>query len=505
MKTRNKKNKIVPLLADGYKAGHFAQMDSVSHMYETYISRKTNKLDGFGDKITWNIAVGMQMAIKKIVDDFDEYFFERDKNIVIAEFREYLADYLIIDESEVPTAHWEQLHDLGHLPIRIKAIPEGTVLPLGIPIMSFENTHPDFAWLPGWLETIITNKTWYSITCATVAMAYKRIAVKYANDTCDNLDHIPFQCHDFGFRGNAGEEAAVMSDLGHIVNFLGSDTMATIPEMKYYYNANKGISHSIYATEHSTMETFGDTIKALRYFMNNPYKEKNGKPISFSCVWDTWDYYGDLARLPEVKDEICARLGKVVIRPDSGDPVKIVCGDPEAEEGSIERIGTMQHLWNIFGGSTNSKGYKVLDPHIGLIYGDAITLERAEEILRKLKEAGFAASNIVFGIGAKAYVCNTRDTLSIATKANYCVQNGTGKAIFKQPKTDSTKKSLKGLSAVIVEDGKYVVKDQLSKDAYNSIKEQDQLKEVFVDGIFVKEYDLYEIRKTVEDGFKKYL
>ena len=197
-----------------------------------------------------------------------------------------------------------------------------------------------------------------------------------------------------------------------------------------------------------------------------------------------------------LKEEILARDGKVVVRPDSGDPVKIICGDPEAAPGSPEYKGSVECLWEIFGGTVSDKGFKVLDPHIGLIYGDSITLARCESICRQLHDKGFASTNVVFGIGSYTYQYTTRDTFGFAMKATYGEVCGEGREIFKNPKTDDgTKKSAKGL--ICIEGSGNRITGM--KDSVTPQEEQEgMLRSVYRDGRLLHETTLSEIRGILQ-------
>jgi nicotinamide phosphoribosyltransferase len=214
-----------------------------------------------------------------------------------------------------------------------------------------------------------------------------------------------------------------------------------------------------------------------------------------SIVSDTWDLWKVLSEyLPILKSQILNRDGKVVIRPDSGDPVQIICGNPKGNNDN-ERKGVIQLLWETFGGSTNSKGFKELDSHIGAIYGDSITVERATQICERLKEKGFASTNVVLGIGSYTYQYNTRDTFGFAMKATYGEVNGQGREIFKDPITDDgTKKSAKGLMKVELENGTYKLIDQVTWEK----EKQGELKEVFRDGKLLIDQTLTEIRQRLK-------
>jgi nicotinamide phosphoribosyltransferase len=219
-----------------------------------------------------------------------------------------------------------------------------------------------------------------------------------------------------------------------------------------------------------------------------------------SIVSDTWDYWQVLTEFTrELHSKIMARDGRVVFRPDSGDPVAILCGTGDDSDRSAQRSaeekGSVEVLWEIFGGTVNSKGYKVLDPHVGLIYGDSITLERAQEILQRLEAKGFASSNVVFGVGSFTYQYNTRDTFGFAMKATYGEVNGVGRPIFKQPKTDSgLKQSARGLLRVIRDgEGEYQLLDNQDWQQ----EQQGELKTRFLDGKLYNQESLEQIRQRI--------
>ena len=335
---------------------------------------------------------------------------------------------------------------------------------------------------------------WQPCTSATIAREYKRIATKYAKETCDDLLHIPFQCHDFSMRGMSSLESAEISGAGHLTSFIGTDTIPAINYLKGWYGSNSLIGSSISATEHSVMSSHGlNELETFRYLIEDVY------PTGFvSIVSDTYDFWKNVTEtLPELRSKIMARDGKVVIRPDSGDPVKIICGDPNAEPDTCESVGLIESLWVIFGGKVNSKGYKVLDPHIGAIYGDSITLDRAEEIFKQLKAKGFASSNIVYGVGSYTYQMNTRDTFGFAVKSTYSIVNGEERFLFKDPKTDDgTKRSQRGMVAVLENGTKFV--DGLGYSDIAKYYGKDELISVFVNGELTTHTTLDEIRANID-------
>lgn len=310
------------------------------------------------------------------------------------------------------------------------------------------------------------------------------------------------------------QEAVIMSGMGHMTSFCGSETIPAIAGLEEYYNADAEkelIAATIPATEHSVMCAGGkeDELGTFRRLITEVY------PTGFvSIVSDTWDFWKVMIEyLPKLKDEILARDGRLVIRPDSGNPVHIIAGykhddfETLQEEDEFlhivttqEYVGAYQVLWDIFGGTINEKGYKVLNPKVGIIYGDSITLERQKEIYKRLEERGFAATNLVLGVGSYTYQYKSRDSLGFAMKATWCQVNGEGREIFKDPRTDDgTKKSLKGLICVApTPDGSYEAIDQCPK----SQEELGELQTVYENGVLIKDWTLEEIRRNVNASIK---
>lgn len=261
------------------------------------------------------------------------------------------------------------------------------------------------------------------MTSATTARLYKKELIRHARKTGFKDVDLNFLVHDFSMRGMAGVEAAIMSGMGHMTSFCGSETIPAIAGLEEYYNANAGeelIAATIPATEHSVMCAGGkeDELETFRRLITEVY------PTGFvSIVSDTWDFWKVMTEyLPKLKDEILARDGRLVIRPDSGNPVHIIAGYKQEDfenwqeqteaQGKIispvEWVGAYEVLWKIFGGTINEKGYKVLNPKVGIIYGDSITLERQKEIYKRLEERGFAATNLVLGVGSYTYLMSMR-------------------------------------------------------------------------------------------------
>lgn len=479
-------------LADGYKVDHRRQYpEGTGLVYSNWTPRKSRM-----DDVDGVVFFGLQYFIKKyLTEDFDTHFFKRPKAEVLREYRRRISAYLGPDA--ITYEHVEALHDLGYMPIEIKALPEGMVVPFRVPMFTIKNTIPEFFWITNFLETILSCVIWMPCTSATIAFRYRKKLEGYARATGGDLGFVDWQGHDFSFRGMAGLEAAMMSGAAHLLSFTGTDTIPAIDFLEKYYNADSDtelVGGSVPATEHSVMcmGTQDDEIGTFRRLVQDIY------PAGIvSIVSDTWDYWQVITEyVPRLKNEILARNGKVVIRPDSGDPVKIICGDPDAQPGTPEYKGSVECLWETFGGTVSAEGFKLLDPHIGLIYGDSITLERCEAICRGLYEKGFASTNVVFGIGSYTYQHQTRDTFGFAMKATYGEVNGEGREIFKSPKTDDgTKKSAKGL--IKIEGTSHRITGM--KDSVTAAEEAEGLLQtVYKDGKLTKEFSLAEIRNLLK-------
>lgn len=486
---------IIPvLLKDGYKVGHKFQYPDHTTLVYSNLTPRRSRIEGVDEVVFF----GLQYFIKEyLIHQFNQQFFNLPKEQVMHAYKRRIENYL--GKDAISYDHIEALHDLGYLPLEIKAIPEGSLVPMKVAIFTIKNTLPEFFWLTNMLETLVSAITWKPSTSATTAFSYLRTFTQYASETVGN-DHsfIPWQGHDFSFRGMSGVEDAIMSGAGHLLCFAGTDTIPAIDFLEQYYNANcetELVGGSVAATEHSVMcmGTQNGEIDTFIRLIRDVYPSG-----IVSIVSDTWDFWQVITEfLPELKSMILARNGKVVIRPDSGDPVKIIVGDSDAEPGSPAYKGAIECMWEIFGGTTTPKGYKLLDSHIGLIYGDSITPDRQEQILEGLKAKGFASYNVVLGIGSFTYEYVTRDTFGFAMKATYGEVDGKGLAIFKDPKTDNgTKKSARGLLKVTRNEksGKLEMEDDVTWEEEG----QSLLKTVFLDGKLTVDQSLADIRALVK-------
>lgn len=485
---------------DGYKIGHKKMLaKGTTRLYGTWIPRSTKHAPKGVTKI---VSFGQQLVVKWLHDEFAQNFFSLTRDEAM-KFGKDMSMYLGMDYD---ASHFGELHDLGYLPIRIKALPEGIETNPNIPHMTFVNTVDGFAWLTLYLETIVSSLAWKPSTSATIALQYKRNVVEWVMKTDPaSAWLIPFLCHDFSARGLSPWDM-LSSGLGHATSFLGSDTIICIPGARYFYNVPEDQMpiYSVNASEHSVSTTKIFTVGEQQMIADWLTDFPKGILSIVSDTFDLWKLITEY--LPANKEAIMARDGKLVIRPDSGDPVDIICGkrwndeqNPYDENADAIEAGVIELLWDIFGGTINEQGYKVLDPHIGAIYGDSITLDRQIEIYKRLEAKGFAATNIVLGVGSFTYQMNTRDTLGFAAKGAWfeVLENGEKKSydIYKDPITDDgTKKSLKGLLQVVMEGDEYFVNTQCTPEQ----EEASVLQTIYEEGRFCNEVSLDEIRKKID-------
>ncbi|MEO1260838.1 MAG: nicotinate phosphoribosyltransferase [Bacteroidota bacterium] len=472
---------------DFYKADHRRQYPKGTTLVYSNLTPRKSRVHEVHEVVFF----GLQYFIKEyLIKQWNEQFFAQPKAVILKKYKRRMDTSL--GPNNIGTDHIAALHDLGYLPIKIKALPEGAKVPLRVPMMTIYNTKPEFFWLTNYLETILSNMLWKPCTSATTALRYRKVFDQYADETVGHRDFVQWQGHDFSMRGLSGLEDACLSAAGHLLSFTGTDTIPAIDFLEDYYGADAEqelVGGSVAATEHSVMcmGTMDDELGTFRRLIEEVYPSG-----VVSIVSDTWDFWKVVTEfLPILKNEILRRDGKVVIRPDSGDPVKIICGDPAAPVGSPAHKGAVECIWDTFGGTITPMGYRLLDPHIGLIYGDSITPARQATILKRLKEKGFASFNVVLGIGSFTYQYVTRDTFGFAMKATYGEVNGEGRNIFKDPKTDDgTKKSAKGLLQVKMGEHGYQLTDEVSWKE----ERQGALEEVFRDGELLREERLEEIR-----------
>lgn len=465
-------------LTDSYKLSHINfEVKGVSEIYSNATPRFFKYFKALYPNSDNKIVVfGIQYIIQRIlIDAWNDGFFNQSKDKVIKQAKRLLSQYIGMEN----LSHFEKLHDLGYLPLELKSLAEGSLVTAGIPIFTIRSTHPDFEWLPNYLESILSTELWKPLTIANVGRQFRLLSNEYALLTTGSINGTEFQNHDFSLRGQSGWESASAIGVGFLLSSWGTDNVPAIWAAEEYYKANidkEVVGLSVSAGEHS-VTTLGITVmggedrqKGEKEYLSWLMRERFPKGI-LSYVADSYDYWNVVTQiLPELKDQIMGREGKLVIRGDSGDPVEIIAGIPTIIESQLkeamqsyendvfkpifidgvqrnihelqdkyvlltedgkcfrfeieidyynsdcdsvrnicfslgdcvsthEAKGTIECLWDIFGGTINEKGYKVLDEHIGMIYGDGITMERAKDIFERLEAKGFASLNIVFGVG----------------------------------------------------------------------------------------------------------
>lgn len=471
---------IAPLLqTDAYKIDHRRQYpEGTEYVYSNFTNRGS-RMPG----VNHVVHFGLQAFLQDYCMDAYEEFFKADEDKAIEFYNKAIAD--IIGPNDVGEEHIRALHKKGYLPLRFCAVPEGTLVPLRVPSFTVENTDPEFFWLTNFIETVVSAYVWHPSTVATIAHQYRLILDKAAARTGTPSEVVDYQLHDFSYRGQVGSEAAALSGLGHLLSFKGSDTLLAYDYARRFYRGNNGpILQSVPATEHSVMCAGGEDDEFETYDrLLDLYP--SGIVSIVSDTWDLWNVVGDI--LPQLKGKIMGRDGKTVIRPDSGDPADILTGtmgDMSPFGSSLEDKGLINALWEEFGGDYNEKEFKNLDSHIGAIYGDSITLERAQNILDRLADNGFASGNVVLGVGSYSYQMVTRDTFGAAMKATWVQINGVGKAIMKAPKTDNgLKKSATGRLAVHDDGAGHLF---LSENVSPEEEKLSLLQPIWEDGKFVK-------------------
>lgn len=490
-----------PLLClDFYKTAHADQYPKgLTKMVSYYTPRMSRLADT--EKVT---MFGLQAFVQEyLVDAFNENFFSRPVDEVLSEYKRVLG--ATIGTNGVGEHRVGKLHELGYLPLKIRAVPEGVRTNIKVPQVEISNTHPDFVWLVNSIETMLSCTMWHTQVSAEVGYRYRQIVNEYADRTCDEGVVKARLLGDFSMRGQESVESATKSSAAFCLSFLNTATVPAILWLEQYYDCNceeDAVAYGALSTEHSVMcsnyAVDGDEVTQIRRLITEIYPNQN-----FSMVSDSYDYWNLVNNiLPQLKEEILAHNGVLSIRGDSGDPVEVV-------------TQTVFKLWDTFGGTVNSKGFKVLDPHVKAIYGDSITPQRCKLIYDILEENGFAISNVSLGVGSFSMQCletinaadhqvtynpYTRDTFGIAVKATYAEdESGNPIMIFKNPKTDSGnfKKSQRGCCRVYKTEDGYAYEDGL---IWENAQDNNELVTVFEDGAFITRYALADVRTNLHDG-----
>lgn len=457
-------NRNIILNADSYKASHFLQYPPGTTQVNSYIEARGGRFDKA-------VFFGLQMFIK-------EYLTKPITNADIDEAK------IIMQATGVPFNEdgWRYIVETydGFLPIEIQAIPEGMVIPIQNAMVQVINTDEKCAWLTSYVETALLRAVWYPTTVATVSYYCKTVIMKYMQETAETTDGIEFKLHDFGARGATTEEAAAIGGAAHMVNFMGTDTISAIVAARRYYDAEMP-GFSIPAAEHSTITSWGRDNEKEAYA--NMLEQFAGPGKLVAVVSDSYDLWNAIDNIwgTELKAQVEATGGTLVVRPDSGDPVDIV-------------VETIERLMNKFGFTINAKGYRVLPDCIRVIQGDGIEQDSIEAILAAMKARKQGADNITFGMGGALLQKVDRDTMKFAMKASAAKVNNTWRDVYKDPITDQGKRSKKGRLAV-VEDAQQGFKTIPEADIGNR---QNILQTVFKNGDMIKTYTFDEVRANAK-------
>jgi nicotinamide phosphoribosyltransferase len=452
--------------SDSYKATHPPQYPLGTEFVESYLESRGGHFDNtvfFG--LQYIIKEHLTTPLTKADVDRAEFFWNAHFGVK-GIFKRVMWDHIVDNLG-------------GLLPVRICAVAEGTVVPVRNVMMTIRNTDKKCASLTNFLETILL-QVWFPTTVATYSRECKKIILKYLIDT-GTPEAIQFKFHDFGYRGVSSDESAMIGGAAHLVNFMGTDTVAGIEMLMIYYNAEM-CGFGIPASEHSTMTSWGKENEGKAYEnMLDQY------PTGLvACVSDSWDIDNAVDKIwgQDLHDKVMKRDGTLVIRPDSGDPVSVT-------------LRIVESLGKRFGFTTNDKGYKVLDPHVRIIQGDGVNIESIEAILSNFKAHGWSADNIAFGAGGKLLQAHDRDEQQFAIKCCSITINGVESDVYKQPKTDPNKNSKRGhLRLVRTSNGKIETRE--SGQNYTMEAVEDLLIPVFENGKLLVEYDLESIRNRAE-------
>lgn len=511
-----------PSMTDGYKLDHISQYVEGTELVCSNLTPRKFDLavlnqspDNGQSNVVW---FGGQYAVFRLMEIWVYGFFGQPKDKVIAAITRRIHSYVGPDKGAKQIAAFADLHDLGYLPLRIKTLPEGTRVNANTPVYVVHNTHPDYDWLVNYTETTISDNVWPLMNAASLSEQYWLTSKRYAEKQGLPLFWAAIANHCFAARGHRGDQDAAISGMAHMLFGLGTDTLWSIDYIEKYYGGNSDngpIGLSVNAFEHATatqrIAFFNDgcgPVEAERRSLVDITTNLYPTGI-LSYVADSVDFFELLGRSikdPELNAAILNRqpdvlgLCKTVFRPDSSPktPFEVIMGDDEAEPGSAEFKGALQLLWEAFPGTYhthNGKTYRVLNEKVGLIYGEAITLEMQNRIYKAMDEAGWAVSNVLFGVGSWAFLKNSsRDSYGIAIKGTHSIVKGKHVPMQKLPKTDMSKASHIGLLAVHADyDGTFHVQQNCSWEEF----EKGELKELFKDSKFTRTEVFEELRTRV--------
>lgn len=409
------------LMTDSYKASHYLQYPPGTQGMFSYLESRGGKFDR-------TVFFGLQYLIQEYLS----------KPITLQDISEAEA-FFKAHGTPFPRDGWLRIlqKHKGYLPVRIKAVAEGSVVPTHNVLMAVESTDPECFWVVTWIEAFLM-RLWYPITVATQSFHIKRMILAYLERTADNPGaEINFKLHDFGARGVSSGESAAIGGAAHLVNFMGSDTVEGVVLANKHYDCDMA-AFSIPAAEHSTITSWGKEHEYDAF--RNMLKQFSGSGKLVACVSDSFDIYKAVDFWMSISEEIKASGAKLVIRPDSGDPCDVV----------MTIMDKMKPLM-----TENSKGYLVLPSHFGVIQGDGVDFNSIGGILDAMYEAGYSASNIAFGMGGALLQKLNRDTQKFAYKCSSVKVDGQWMDVYKDPVTDPGKVSKKGRLDLLCEGGKY--------------------------------------------------
>lgn len=454
------------LNTDSYKASHYLQYPPQTTHVSSYIESRGGKFDRL-------VFFGLQAFLK-------EYLCQP----ITKEDIEQAEEILTLHGLPFNRDGWEYILQTykGYLPLRIDAVAEGTILPTKNVLVQVVNTDSKCFWLTSYIETALLRAIWYPTTVATVSWQVKQVIAEYLQKTADNLDTLDFKLHDFGARGTSSYESAAIGGAAHLLNFKGTDTIAGVMAARNYYHESMA-GFSIPAAEHSTMTSWGREGETEAY--DNMLQQFSGKDKLVAVVSDSYNLWHAIEHIwgEQLKEKVINNGGTVVIRPDSGNPVEVVCR-------------TIEMLMAKFGFTTNSKGYRVLPSYIRVIQGDGVSLSSIETILSAMTDQGLSADNIAFGMGGELLQKVHRDTLKFAMKASAIQIDGMWRDVFKQPITDTGKTSKKGRLALIKDEQNHYQTIRLEE--LNN--QHNQLRSVFKNGELLIDESFSVIRQRIADN-----
>ena len=460
------------LMTDSYKHSHpFQYPDDAKYLHFYLESRGSN--NGLGN---YTQFFGLQYYIK-------EYLSTPITQVMIDEAEVLLKQHGLPFCKEGFEKVLTKYN--GYLPVRVRAVKEGSLIPLHNVLMTIESTDDELFWLPGLLETLLL-KVWYPTTVATIGHAIKEILKEYLEQTADSLDKLVFMLHDFGYRGVSSEESAGIGGAAHLTNFVGTDNLASLGVCKKYYNENMA-GFSIPASEHSTMTSWGEGSQCEQKAFENMIEQFGDESVLYACVSDSWDFKKAIQTWVSLKDKVKAKKANLVIRPDSGDAIENI-------------LYALEELAKSYGFKTNSKGYKVLEK-IALLQGDGVNIESIKTILQAMKDNSFSAENIAFGMGGALLQGNfessvNRDSFKFAIKCSAIKRGKIIYDVFKDPITDHGKKSKKGrLDLIKNPQGNYETIQLDENYGLGEYHQQSELHTYYENGKVMFEQNLSQIRK----------